>query len=150
MINFNQTSRIIVIASILSFITFYFIGITIPNQHALVKFGYDTSILLLAIGYILPQKNFQQLIGLFLFLIDYNLNLFSKDLFQIQNESVLYFARGNSFYVMCLSFVFLFPTLFDKYKLAPLTNKTNIKDRTVILSAIILTVLIQSTIRLKS
>ena len=148
MINYNSTSSLLILISILTFGALFFVGLAIPDRHEIIRFGYDTCFLVLIIGFILRQKNIQQLIGLFLYLVVYNLDIFKDDLFQIQNDDILYFARHNAFYVIVVSFAFLFPTLFDKYKLAPLTNRTNIKDSTIILTSIVMTILIQTTIRL--
>jgi hypothetical protein len=148
MINFNSTSNLLILISILTFGILFFVGLAIPDRHEIISFGYDTSFLVLIIGYILRQKNIQQLIGLFLYLGVYNLDIFSDNLFQIQNATIFYFARHNTFYLLLVSFAFLLPTLFDKYKFAPLTNRTNIKDSTIILTSIFMTILIQTTIRL--
>jgi hypothetical protein len=44
--------------------------------------------------------------------------------------------------------ILLLPTLLDNYKLPPLTNKANLKDSTIIWASVLLTVLIQFSIRL--
>ena len=119
MINFNSLSRILVLIALLAFGALYFIGLAIPDRHEIIEFGYSTSFLVLIVGYILQQKKIQQLIGLFLYLIVYNLDLLKDSLFQIQNNDVLYFARQNTFYASVLTILFLFPTLFDKYKFIP-------------------------------
>lgn len=148
MINFSPTSNILIVVSLLTFAVLFFVGLAIPDRNEIIGFGYDTSFLVLIIGYTLRQKSFQQLIGLFLYIGVYNLDIFKVDLFQIQNHDVLYFARKNGVYAIIVSFAFLFPTLFDKYKLVPLTNRTNINDFIIIWSCIVMTILIQTSIRL--
>ena len=149
MINYNSTSNLLILISFLTFGALFFVGLAIPDRkEEIISFSFDTSFLILIIGYILRQKSIQQIIGLFLYLWVYNLDIFSDKLFQIQNATILYFARHNAFYLLIVSFAFLLPTLFDKYKFAPLTNRTNIKDSTIILTSIFITILIQTTIRL--
>jgi len=147
MINFNTKSNLLILISFLSFAGLFIVELTIPEQHEIIRFGYDTSFLVLIIGFILWQKNIQQLIGLFLYLVDYNLNIFKNELFQIQNDYILQFAKHYAFYVIVASCVFLLPTTFNKYKITPLTNRTDIKDSTIILTSILMTILIQATIR---
>lgn len=148
MIHFYSTSSLLILISILTFGVLYFIGLAVPEGHEIIRFGFTTSFLLLITGYILRKKNIQQLIGLFLYLLVYNLDIIKDDLFQVQNDYVLYFARHNAFYIIMASFIVLLPTLFDKYQFAPLTDKTNIKDSTIILTTIAFTAFIQTTIRL--
>ncbi len=147
MIKSNSTSSMLMVISILTICALYVVGRAIPDQHGVIKFGYDTSFLVLIIGYILRQKSIQQLIGLLFYSVVYNLNILKGDLFQIQNTDTLHFARHSTFYILIVAVALLLPTLFDKYKLEPFTNTTNITDTTVIVGTIIITSLIQVTIR---
>lgn len=149
MINYNSTSNILIVFSLLTFAVLFFVGLAIPDRkEEIISFSFDTSFLILIIGYILRQKSIQQLIGLFLFLLVYNFDILKGDLFQIQNEDMLYFFRHYTFYVAVVSFLFIIPTTLDKYKFEPLTNRTNIKDSTIILTSIFMTIIIQTTIRM--
>ncbi len=148
MINSNSTSNIVTVTSLLSFGCLFFIGLAIPDRYEIIKTGYDVSFFALIVGYVLRQKNIQQLIGLFIYLVYFNMDMLKSEPFQIQNDEILHFARLNSFFAIAISMVLIFPTLFDKYQLAPLTNSTNIKNSTIILTVITLTVLLQTIIRL--
>jgi hypothetical protein len=147
MINFNSTSGFLILISLLAFCALFFIGFAIPDQYAIIRFGYDTSFLVLIIGYILRKKNIQQIIGLFVYLIVYNFDILQGDLFQIQNNNLLYFIRYYTFFIIVISFLLLFPTTFDKYKFTPMTNRANIKDSTIIFTSIVITILFQIIIR---
>ena len=147
--NINTTlSNLLILFSIVVLGCSYFIGLFIPNHPEIFQFVSDTSFLVLIIGYVLRKKNIQQIIGLFLRLLYYNLNLFKDELFQIQNEQIFYFAWDYAFYVLIASSILLLPTLLDNYKFPPLTNKANLKDSTIIWASVLLTVLIQFSIRL--
>ena len=145
---FNSTSSILIVSSILTIVALYFVGLAIPDQHEIIEFGYDTSFLALIIGFILRKKNIQQLIGLLFYLVVYNLDILTSDLFQVHNDDINYYARHYALYILALAILFLFPTLFDKYKLAPLTNETNINDRTIILTTLTISILIQTAFRM--
>lgn len=145
---FKSTSNILIVISILTIVALYFIELATPDQHEIFKFSYDTSFLALLIGYILRKKNIQQLIGLLFYLIVYNLDILTSNRFQAGNDDIFNFARHYSIYILALAILFLLPTLFDKYKLAPLTNETNINDTTIILTTLIISIFIQITFRL--
>ena len=148
MVKFNSISSILIVTSILMLGSLYFVGLIIPSKHEVISFGYETSFLALIIGYILQHKKIQQLIGLFFYLLFYNLKIIKNGIFKIQNEDILYFARHNTFYVIVVSMIFLLPTLFNEYKFEPLTNRTNVNDSSILLTSIVLIILIQTTIRL--
>jgi len=149
MIKFNSTSSVLIVASVLTLIILYFIGLTTPGHQDIIKFGYDTAFLVLILGFILRLKNIQQLIGIFLYIIVYNLDIINDGVFRMQSNDLLHhFINRYNFYILLASLLFLLPTLLDKYKFAPLTNGTNLRDSTIILTTITLTILIQTTTRL--
>ena len=119
MFHFKSTSGVLIVISFLIIGTSYFLGLATTDKHDIIKFGYDTGFLVLIIGYILRQKNIQQLIGLVFYLVYYNLSILKGELFQIKNNEILYFAKYIAFYVLVVAALFLFPTLFDKYEFAP-------------------------------
>ena len=87
--NINTTlSNLLILISIVVLGCSYFIGLFIPNHPEIFQLVSDTSFLVLIIGYVIRKKNIQQIIGLFLRLVYYNLNLFKDELFQIQNEQI--------------------------------------------------------------
>ncbi|WP_317898260.1 hypothetical protein [Aurantibacillus circumpalustris] len=146
--NYN-TGNIIALTSALTWGLLYFIGLAIPEHHDNIKLGYDTCLLGLFLGYTLRHKKVQELIGLFVFIIVYNLLLFKRGPFQINSTDYFYyFARQYNIYFMILALVFHLPTLFEKYRLAPLTNDTNFKNSTIIIATVTLVIIIQTTVRL--
>ena len=147
MMHSTQISNILIVISILAVGILFFTEVAITGRLEIITLGYHASFLILLTGYILRKKNVQQLIGLFFYLICFNLDLLKSNLFQIPNNDILHFAKLNSFYAIVIASVFILPTLFDKYELAPLANRINIKDTTIILAAITMTVIIQTAIR---
>ena len=145
---FNSTSSVLIVVSVLTFALLYFIGLATPGRHDLIKFGYETCFLTLFVGFILKKKNIQQLIGLFLYIVFYNLGVLKRDPFQIQNENVLHLINYYSFFIIVAALIFILPTTIDKYNFKPLTNQTTLKDSTIILATIILTIAIQVSVRL--
>jgi hypothetical protein len=145
---FNSTSSALIVASVLTFVLLYFVGLAAPGLHDLIKFGYEICFLALFIGVILKKKNIQQLIGLFLYIVFYNLAVLKRPPFQIQNENVVYLINHYSFFIIVAAIIFIIPTTFDKYHFKPLTNPSNLKDSTVILTTVILTIAMQTLVRL--
>jgi hypothetical protein len=147
--NYSLTGNIIALTSILTWGLLYFIGLAVPEQHDSIKLGYDTCFLGLFLGYTLRQKKVQQLIGLFVFIIVYNLDLLKRGPFQIPSTDYFYyFAKQYSFYLIALALIFHLPTLFEKYKLPPLTNETNFRNSTIIIATVMLVIVLQTMIRL--
>jgi hypothetical protein len=145
---FNSTSSVLIVASVLTFVLLYFVGLAIPGRHDLIKFGYETSFLTLFVGVVIKKKNIQQLIGLFLYIVFYNLAVLKRPPFQIQNENVVHLINHYSFFIIVAAIIFIIPTTFDKYHFKPLTNPTNLKDSTIILTTVILTIAMQALVRL--
>ncbi len=147
--NYSPTSNILLASSLFALIILYFVDFAIPERHDIIKFGYDTCFLTLVLGLALRQKYIQQFIVLFLYTIIYNLTLLSDSPFQLNSDSAIFhFDKHYSFIIYFAAFLFLMPTLFDSYKLPPLTNTVNIKDRTIILAVLGLTIILQVTTRL--
>ena len=145
---FNSTSSVLIVASVLTFVLLYFVGLATAGRHDLIKFGYETSFLTLFVGVVLKKKNIQQLIGLFLYIVFYNLAVLKRPPFQIQNENVVHLINHYSFFIIVAAIIFIIPTTFDKYHFKPLTNPTNLKDSTIILTTVMLTIAMQTLVRL--
>jgi len=147
--NYGSTSNILIVGSIIAWGLLYFIGLSIPAHHNSIKLGYDTCFFLLGLGWTLRQKKIQQLFGLFFLIILYNLDLFKADITRIsQTSSFYYFATHYSFHIVIIASLLLFPTLFDKYKLTPLTNVANINSSKILFITGTLIIIIQTTVRL--
>ena len=149
MLHSNTNSNIVIAAAFISAIVLFFIGlVTTYRYQELIMIGYDTCFFIFLIGFILRKKNVQQLLGLFFYIIVFNLDLLNYNFFQIKNENILFLVRQYNFYLILLAFIFLIPTTFNKYKLSPLTNYSNFKDSTIIATTICITITFQIVIRI--
>ena len=145
---FNSTSNILIVSSILTLVLLYFVGLAANEKHDLIMLGNETSFLIFIIGYTLKKKNIQQLIGLFAYIVFYNLKVLIKSSFFIQNENALYLINHYNFYIVIISLILILPTTFEKYHFKPLTDQTNIKDSIIIVTTLVLTIVMQALFRL--
>ena len=146
---FNSTSNALILVSGLTLLVLFFINLATQDGHGVIAFIGDTSFLTLIVGYILRQKNIQQLGGLFLYIIVYNFDIYKGTLFQlVPNDFMFQVARHYTFFIIVPSMILLLPTLSDKYKFRPLTNSVKLTDSTIILTVLILTIIMQTVPRL--
>ena len=132
--------------SAIGFLLSFIIPRTNPTLVDIRKLSIDTFLFLLVYGYTLWYKKYQQLIGLSLGILLFNIDLLERGFFECNNfpSQVL---KQYSFLLSIIYCIVFLPTLTDKYQLKPLTNRADINDVKITGLIIASILVLQVTIR---